>query len=468
MVFVKTNFEIHSKPVNLEGLIKRSIMIFKRKIYNRIKDWKKNENGRTAILIEGARRIGKSTIAEEFAKNEYRSYILIDFAACSDRIRNLFNDASDLNHIFQILQVEYSTELFDRESAIIFDEVQLCPKARQSIKFLVKDGRYDYIETGSLISIRQNIEDILLPSEETTLKMYPMDFEEFRWAMGDTISTKIAREAFESKTVLPHEIHQKLLQNFKVYMLVGGMPQAVEAFVETNNFAHVDRIKREIINLYERDFNRIDPTGNASRLFHHIPSQLTSNANRYKLWSASEGKSFEMLQEIVTEMAESMTVNISYHANDPSAGLAFHINPQLFKMFVGDTGLFVTLAFWDQAFTDNVIYKKILANRLEADLGYLYENIVAQMLKASGKELYYYTFPTEKGNHNYEIDFLLPHSHKILALEVKSSGYKSHRSLDAFYSKFSNRIEKEYLIYNKEYMERDGIVYLPIYFVPYL
>lgn len=443
-------------------------MIFKRKIYTILKEWKEKDQGKTAILIEGARRVGKSTIAEEFARNEYETYILIDFAQCSPSIKDLFENVSNLDLIFQVLQVEYGVELKERRSVIIFDEVQFAPKARQAIKYLVKDGRYDYIETGSLISVRKNIEGILIPSEEISVKMYPMDLEEFRMAMGDNISMKIALDAFRRQEPLPLSVHQKLMQNFKLYLLVGGMPQAVATYMETNNFAQVDRVKRSIISLYEKDFNRIDPTGMASLLFHQIPSQLTSNANRYKTWSVSEGKTYEKLQEIITEMKESMVVNISYHANGPNAGLAFQINPQLFKMYLGDTGLFVTLCFWDEAFTDNIIYKKMLANRLEANLGYLFENAVAQMLKATGKELYYYTFPTDSGKHNYEIDFLIVKGHKICPIEVKSSGYKSHVSLDAFYSKFSQRIATEYLIYSKAFQKKDGICYLPFFLTPFL
>ena len=443
-------------------------MIFKRKIYKILREWKNIDNGKTAILIEGARRVGKSTIAQEFAKNEYKSYILIDFAECSENIKNLFNDISNLNQIFQILQIEYSTELYERNSVIIFDEVQFAPKARQAIKFLVKDGRYDYIETGSLISVRKNIEGILIPSEEVTIKMYPMDLEEFRWALGDTISLKIAKESFYKNQTLPLSAHQKMMEHFRLYMLIGGMPQAVETYIATNNLTQVDRTKRNIISLYEKDFNRIDPSGNASRLFHQIPAQLTSNANRYKTWSASEGVSFARLEETITEMKESMVVNIAYHANNPSAGLAFHINNQLFKMYVGDTGLFITLVFWDKSFTDNVIYKKLLANRLNADMGYLYENVIAQMLVASGKELYYYTFSTESKKHNYEIDFIIPDDHKICPIEVKSSGYKTHASLDAFYAKFSQRISREYIIYGKQFQVDNNIYYLPFYLVPFL
>ena len=425
-------------------------MIFKRKIYEELLQWKQTDEGRTAVLIQGARRVGKSTIAEEFAKNEYETFIFVDFAACSAEVRKLFNDVSDLNRIFMRLQLEYGVELKERKSAIIFDEVQLAPKARQAIKYLVKDGRYDYIETGSLISIRKNVKGILIPSEEVKLHMYPMDYEEFKWALGDTVTTKLLRDCFHHKTSLGDDTNRKLMRDFRLYMLIGGMPQAVASYLETNNLEKVDSVKRSIITLYEDDFNKIDPTGNASVMFHHIPVQLTNNANRYLAWSATNGTRKAELEEIISEIKESMVVNMAYHANDPGAGMALHQNPDRYKMFVGDTGLFVTLSFWDKKFTDNTIYHKLLSDKLSTDLGYVYENIIAQMLKAAGHELYYYTFPTDSGKHNYEVDFLLADTDKVSPIEVKSSGYKAHASLDAFCKKFSARIKNKYLIYTKD------------------
>lgn len=443
-------------------------MIFKRKIYNELLQWKRTDEGRTALLIQGARRVGKSTIAEEFATNEYETHILVDFAACSTEIRDLFNDVSDLNRIFMRLQLEYAVELKERKSVIIFDEVQLAPKARQAIKYLVKDGRYDYIETGSLISIRKNVKDILIPSEEVKLHMFPMDYEEFRWALGDTATIRLLQGCFHDKTSLGDATNRKLMRDFRLYMLVGGMPQAVAAYLETNNLEKVDSVKRSIITLYEDDFNKIDPTGNASKIFRQIPAQLTSNANRYLAWSATDGTRNSALAEILSEIRESMVVNMAYHANDPSAGMALHQDPNKYKMFAGDTGLFVTLAFWDSKFTDNTIYHKLLADKLSTDLGYVYENVVAQMLKASGHELYYYTFPTGSGKHNYEVDFLIADGDKVSPVEVKSSGYKAHTSLDAFCGKFSSRIRNKYLVYTKD-MRKDGdVLYLPVYMTMFL
>lgn len=443
-------------------------MIFKRKIYNELLQWKRTDEGRTAVLIQGARRVGKSTIAKEFAENEYETHILVDFAACSAEIRELFNDVSDLNRIFMRLQLEYSIELKERKSVIIFDEVQLAPKARQAIKYLVKDGRYDYMETGSLISIRKNVRDILIPSEEVKLHMFPMDYEEFRWALGDTATIRLLQGCFHGRTSMGDATNRKLMRDFRLYMLVGGMPQAVAAYLETNNLEKVDSVKRSIITLYEDDFNKIDPTGNASKMFRQIPAQLTNNANRYLAWSATEGTRNSVLTEIISEIKESMVVNMAYHANDPSAGMALHQDPNKYKMFTGDTGLFVTLAFWDRKFTDNTIYHKLLSDKLSTDLGYVYENVVAQMLKATGHELYYYTFPTESGKHNYEVDFLIADGDKVSPVEVKSSGYKAHTSLDAFCMKFSSRIRNKYLVYTKDLRKDEDVLYLPVYMTMFL
>jgi predicted AAA+ superfamily ATPase len=443
-------------------------MIFKRKIYNELLQWKRTDDGRTAVLIQGARRVGKSTIAKDFAESEYETHILVDFAACPTEIRDLFNDVSDLNRIFMRLQLEYGVELKKRKSVIIFDEVQLAPKARQAIKYLVKDGRYDYIETGSLISIRKNVKDILIPSEEVKLYMFPMDYEEFKWAVGDTATIKLLQSCFYDKTSVGDATNRKLMRDFRLYMLVGGMPQAVASYLETNNLEKVDSVKRSIIALYEDDFNKIDPTGNASKMFRQIPAQLTNNANRYLTWSATDGARNVELADVISELKESMVVNIAYHANDPNTGMALHQNPNKYKMFAGDTGLFVTLAFWDKKFTDNTIYHKLLSDKLSTDLGYVYENVVAQMLKTAGHELYYYTFPTDSRKHNYEVDFLIADGDKVSPIEVKSSGYKTHASLDAFSTKFSSRINHKYLVYTKDIRKEGDVLYLPVYMTMFL
>lgn len=443
-------------------------MIFKRKIYDELLRWKQTDNGKTAVLIQGARRVGKSTIAKTFATNEYESYILVDFSSCSTEIRELFNDISNLDRLFLRLQLEYGVELKKRKSVIIFDEVQLAPKARQAIKHLVADGRYDYIETGSLISIRKNVKDILIPSEEVKLLMFPMDYEEFKWALGDTATIGLLRNCFMNKISLGDATNRKLMRDFRLYMLVGGMPQAVATYLESNNLEKVDSMKRSIITLYEDDFNKIDPTGVASKMFHQIPAQLTGNANRYLAWSATDGTRYAQLLSIISEIKESMVANIAYHANDPGAGMALHQNTDRYKLFAADTGLFISLAFWDKKFIDNSIYPKLLSDKLSADLGYVYENMVAQMLKAVGHELYYYTFQTESRKHNYEIDFLIADGDKVSPIEVKSSGYKAHASLDAFCLKCSSRIKKRYLIYTKDLHKDGNILYLPIYMTMFL
>lgn len=437
--------------------------LFKRKIYDRLLKWKQESNGNSALLIEGARRIGKSTIVQTFARNEYESFILIDFTKCSQEIKNLFNDVSDLNYIFLRLQLVYGVQLVERKSLIVFDEVQFQPLARQAIKSFVEDHRYDYIETGSLISIRKNTETILIPSEEQRISMHPMDYEEFRWAMGDTATIPLLYSIWEHPQPLK-EAHRKLMRDFRLYMLVGGMPQAVDAYLESNNFEIVDRAKRLILDLYDEDFGKIDPSGKAARIFAAIPAQLNSNASRYQLSSVIHRARNEDYIELISEMEKSKTVNISHHCDDPNVGLGSTENLEQFKMFVGDTGLFVTLAFRDKAFTENIIYERLLSDKLATNLGYLYENIVAQMLTVSGYKLFYHSWPTESRKHNYEVDFLLSRGTKILPIEVKSSSYKTHTSLDAFCKKYSSRITNEsYLIYTKDYAREETMRYLPAY-----
>lgn len=437
--------------------------IFKRKIYDRLLEWKQQQDGKTALLVQGARRIGKSTIVEEFAKNEYESYILIDFSKCPAEVKKLFDDISDLNFIFLRLQLIYGVQLVTRKSLIIFDEIQFLPRARQAIKSLVQDHRYDYIETGSLISIRKNVSYILIPSEEKKIDMFPMDYEEFRWALGDNATVPLLR-SFWAKPQPLQQAHRRLMRDFRLYMLVGGMPQAVNEFIETNNLAAVDEVKRTILDLYDEDFMKIDPSGRASKIFSAIPAQLNSNATRYQLSSVIQGAENSDFIELISEMEKTMTVNISHHSNDPNVGLGNTENLTQYKLYAGDTGLFTTLAFKDKAFTDNIIYEKLLGDKLPANLGYMYENIVAQTLTASGYKLYYHTWPTASGKHSYEIDFLLSKNSKLIPIEVKSSAYKTHASLDAFCEKFSSRLSNDrYLIYTKDYAKEGNVTYLPTY-----
>lgn len=442
--------------------------MFKRKIYSKMQEWKKDSDGKTALLIEGARRIGKSTVVEEFAKNEYESYILIDFARASKETKELFEDVSDLNFLFLQLQLQYRVDLQERKSVIIFDEVQLCPVARQAIKVLVADHRYDYIETGSLISIKKNVKDILIPSEERKISMYPMDYEEFLWAIGDTATFPLLKKCFEMNQGLGDAINRKQLRQFRLYMLVGGMPQAVSTYIETNNFRKVDEIKRDILNLYESDFAKIDPTGRLAMLFDAIPAQLNKNAARYQASSVLNGEKQDKILEYIAELKDSKTVLVAYNTNDPDAGMSNTRDLSRFKLFLSDTGLFVTLMFKDKDFTENEIYEKLLNDRLSVNLGYLYENIVAQCLAANGNELFYHTIMNKNSKHNYEIDFILARKNKIIPIEVKSSGYKTHKSLDVFTEKYSRRILKRYLIYTKDMSKDQDIFCVPVYMVPFL
>lgn len=440
--------------------------IFKRKAYNKLLEWKHNQNGRTAILIEGARRVGKSTLVENFAKNEYESYIIIDFNKASKVFKSLFDDLMNLDYIFMQLQAQYNVILKERKSVIVFDEVQKCPQARQAIKYLVADGRYDYIETGSLISIKKNTKDITIPSEEERLSMYPMDYEEFRWALGDEATIPLLRMFYENRVPLGNA-HRDKMRDLRLYMLVGGMPQAVNAYLDTNNLSIVDNVKRGIIKLYQDDFQKLDPTGRLETLFMEIPSQLSQNANRYKPYSILGDINESKMLEYIRSLEDSKTVLFSFHSNDPNVGMSLTKDISKYKMFCADTGLFITLAFWDKDFTDNVIYQKLLSDKLSANLGYVYENLIAQMLTAAGNKLFYYTWPKDN-THNYEIDFLLSRGAKLHPIEVKSSGYNRHASLDAFCSKFSGIIDKRYLIYTKDLGKDSETVLLPVYMTPFI
>ena len=442
--------------------------IFRRKLYNDMLRWKQSRNGKTALLIKGARRVGKSTLVEDFARNEYETYILIDFSHSSKRVDALFEDMMDLDLFFFQLQNIFNVKLIERKSVIVFDEVQLQPLARQAIKHLVKDGRYDYIETGSLLSIKRNIQNIVIPSEENKLTLNPMDFDEFLWAIGDNVTPDFLRESFDKKRAVGDAVNRKWLRDLRLYMLIGGMPQAVETYLSTNNLQEVDFTKRDIIQLYLDDFYRIDSTGRASQLFAAIPGQLANNAGRYQVSSVIENQDAARVASVVADMADSMVVNLSYHSSDPNIGLGMTKDLNCYKMFLADTGLFVTLAFKDKSITENIVYNRLLSDKLEANLGYVYENLVAQMLKAAGNELFYYTFKTESGKHNYEIDFMLTKGKKIVPVEVKSSGYKTHKSIDEFSKKYSSRIGERILLYTKDYQKDGETICLPIYYAKFL
>lgn len=437
--------------------------IFERKIYSEILEWKKDNDGRSALMIEGARRIGKSTIVEQFAQNEYRSYILIDFNKAGKDIHQLFSEnMEDLDYVFLYLQSKYHKTLYPRESVIIFDEVQKCPMARQAIKYLVADHRYDYIETGSLISIKKNTENITIPSEEDRLEMFPMDYEEFRWAMGDKATIPLLRQTLEKRMSMGDDLNRSRMRDLRLYMLVGGMPQAVNAYLDTKNMKAVDAVKRKIIKLYEDDFRKLDKTGKLGRLFMSIPAQLSKGVSRFAPTSVIKGVPTDTMTDLLISLEDSKTVNICYHADDPNVGLSLEEVKSRFKMYVCDTGLMITLCFWDKKYTENVIYDKLLSDKLSVNLGYVYENLVAQMLRAAGNKLFYYTWPKDD-KHNYEIDFLLSRGAKIWPLEVKSEGYSNHPSLDAFCTKFSSRIDRRYLIYTKDLRRDEQTILIPIY-----
>lgn len=440
--------------------------IFKRKLYDRLLEWKQNQNGKTAILIEGARRVGKSTLVEQFAKKEYESYILIDFNKASSDVVSLFGNLMNLDFIFMQLQAIYNVVLKQRNSVIIFDEVQQCPQARQAIKYLVADGRYDYIEAGSLISIKKNTKDITIPSEEDRISMFPMDYEEFRWALGDEATMPLLRMFYEKRMPLD-KAHRAKMRDLRLYMLVGGMPQAVNAYLETNNLGMVDRVKRGIIRLYQEDFQKLDPTGRLETLFMEIPSQLSQSSNRYKPYSVLGSIDDSKLFEYMKNLEDSKTTLFSYHSNDPNVGMSLTKDISRFKIFCADTGLFVTLAFWDKDYTENIIYQKLLSDKLTANLGYVYENLIAQMLAAAGNKLFYYTWAKDS-THNYEIDFLLSRGAKLNPIEVKSSGYNAHASLDAFCEKYSNVVDNRYLIYTKDLKKDAQTLLLPVYMTPLL
>ena len=440
--------------------------IFKRKLYDRLLEWKQIQNGKTAILIEGARRVGKSTLVEQFAKNEYDSYILIDFNEASDEVKSLFNNLMNKDFIFLQLQALYNVVLKERKSVIIFDEVQKCPLARQAIKYLVKDGRYDYIETGSLISIKKNTKNITIPSEEERITLYPMDYEEFRWALGDEATVPLLRTFYERRLPLDRA-HSDKMRDFRLYMLVGGMPQAVNEYIETNNFSIVDHVKRGIIKVYQDDFQKLDETGRLETLFMEIPSQLSQTSNRYKPYTVLGQVDDDKLLELLKDLEDSKTALFSYHSNEPNVGMSLTKDISKFKIFCADTGIFVTLAFWDKDHTENLIYQKLLNDKLSTNLGYVYENMIAQMLAASGNKLFYYTWPKDE-THNYEIDFLLSRGSKLHPIEVKSSGYKSHKSLDVFCQKYSHVVERRYLIYTKDLKKDEETLLLPVYMTSFL
>lgn len=446
--------------------IRGVIMYFERKAYQKLLEWKEKYADKYAVMLEGARRVGKSTIAETFAQNEYKSHILIDFSKSSANILECFDDIGNPDVFFLRLQAETGTTLYEHESLIIFDEVQLFPKARQAIKHLVADGRYSYLETGSLISIRKNVKDILIPSEEMKIQVFPMDYEEFCDATGGNF--ELLRQIFGSKRAIGQATNRKLMRDLRVYMAVGGMPQAVEAYINGKNFSEIDMIKRQIISLYEEDFKKIDPSGRISALYHAVPAQLAKNARKYRITTAIGKRNNTKADELLYELIDSKTVLPCYNSTDPRASLADTKDFSSYKLYLSDTGLFVTLMFIDRPVAENKIYAKLLSDKLPANFGYLYENLVAQIIAASGRELYYHTWEKDGSTHYYEVDFLISDGSKIDALEIKSSGSGKHESIREFCRKFSQNISKAYLISQKDVGNEENLLLKPFYLVPFL
>ena len=395
-------------------------MYYKRNAYQKLLEWKQQYSGKYAVLLEGARRVGKSTIAENFAKSEYRSYILIDFSKTTKSILECFDDIGNLNMFFLRLQAETGITLYEHDSLIIFDEVQLFPKARQAIKHLVADGRYHYLETGSWISIKKNVQDILIPSEEMKIQIYPMDYEEFCDATGNNY--ELLYQIYSMNTAVGQAANRKLMRDLRTYMAVGGMPQAVESYIAGGNFSQIDMVKRQIISLYEDDFKKIDPSGRISALYHSIPAQLAKDSRKYRITTAIGKKNSTKSEELLYELIDSKTILPCYNSTDPAASLPDTKDFDSYKLYLSDTGLFVTLMFIDRPVTENDIYARLLSDKLPANLGFLYENLAAQMIAAAGRELYYHTWEKHGSTHYYEVDFLISEGSKINAFEIKSSG----------------------------------------------
>lgn len=445
--------------------------MIKRKIYNRILQWKQDTNGKKALLIEGARRIGKSTVVEEFAKAEYDSYILIDFNRASTKTRKAFDDLTNLDIFFQTLSLEYNKRLYPRRSLIIFDEIQKYPRAREAIKYLVQDGRYDYIETGSLISIKENVENITIPSEERKIRMYPVDFEEFMDYMGEEILAEYIRDCWEQMQPLDRHMHDKAMHLFLEYMLVGGMPQAVVAFKENGrDFAVADEEKRDILGLYRDDIGKAAKRyhSKVSAIFENIPAYLSTHEKKVVLSEIDTGATFDRYDEPLFWLGDSMICNLCYKCNDPNVGLALNKNESAVKCYMGDTGLLVSLAFDENELMEQQLYKNIIDGRLSLNNGMLYENVIAQIITAKGRKLYFYTrYSEEKHRNDIEIDFLLSNESKtrfrINPIEVKSSRNYKTVSLDRFIEIYGSKAERPMIVHPKNLSISEGITRIPAY-----
>ena len=441
--------------------------MFKRKAFEKLKYWKEKKAPRYSVLLEGARRVGKSTIAEEFAKQEYKSYIKVDFANANNELLSVFNDITNLDIFFLRLQAVTGKVLYRWESLIIFGEIQLMPKVRQAIKYLVADGRYDYIETGSLISIKKNVKGIVIPSEEMKIPIYPMDYEEFMWATNNE-SYKIIREMYKIGKPVGNAINRKMMRDFRIYMAVGGMPQAIEAYVDGKSFVEIDEVKREIISLYKDDFYKIDRTGLIGRMYDSIPTQLAADKRNYTISTATGKKKINKDEERVSDLLDSKTVLACYNVLNPSIALSQTQDNETFKLYLSDIGLFTTMIFNSSDRVDENIYSKLLSDKLPADLGDLYENIVAQMISSTYKKLYYHTWEKPNSTHYYEIDFLIVSKTKLVPIEVKSSGVGKHESITEFSKKYSKYVVKELLLSQKDVGNIETLKLYPVYMLPFI
>jgi len=448
------------------------VVTLKRKIYDNLLSWKNKSNGATALMLDGARRVGKSFLCEQFAENEYKSHIIIDFGNAPKDILSLFeNDSSNLDLFFAKLSAFYSKPLYKRESVIVFDEVQQFPRARQLIKYLVADGRYDFIETGSLIRLKKNVQNIIIPSEEEHIEMFSLDFEEFLWALGDDATVPLIKQCFDSKTALGQALHRKIMNDFRQYILVGGMPQAVLEYVKTKEFEAVDAVKRRILKLYRDDVSKF-ANGYEDKvfaIFDGIPGQLSKKEKKYQLSSISKQARFRSYEDSFVWLNEAMVVNTCFNATDPNIGLALSADYSTQKCYMADTGLLISHAFMDSPYIENELYKAILFDKLSINEGMIMENIAAGMLRMNGHKLYFYSRSDKEHRENHmEIDFLITEKKKIAPIEVKSGNYKSHSSLDKFKKKFSSKLSNSYILYNKDVMIKDGIIHLPIYMAMFL
>ncbi len=446
--------------------------MFKRKVYQYLKTWKVESAGTSAVMIEGARRVGKSTVAEEFARSEYDDYILIDFSIAEKAIKDNFDNIANIDTFFRNLFILTGKTLTKRKCVIIFDEVQFFPKARQSIKQLVKDGRFDFIETGSLISIKKNVKDILLPSEEC-IRMYPMDFEEFLWAIGNNAIIDNIRDAFEKRRPLGDAIHRKILKEFRVYMAVGGMPQAVAAYAEGQSYMQIDRVKRGILRLYINDLKKHDTeySDRAETVFKSIPEQLMNHNSVFRLSVVDENARTRNCRNAIDFLNESMIVNNCVNVTKPEATLEMYADRTKFKMYMGDTGLLITQILNNGGDIDKM-YRSLIIDDLGINQGMIFENMVAQMLRANGHELYFHEFEyssvDNKSSKKYEVDFLTVKGKLLSPIEVKSSGYKSHKSFDYFKEKYQIKMNDRYIVYTKDLIFEDGVLYIPVYMTIFL